>query len=274
MGIIRPFPSPALVIFALAAISSAGAQSFHGITEPFRQSTISATVPGRIASILKDEGDFVKKGAVIIQLEKSEEELEVARRKLIAESTVELQAAKEQVKTLKKDLDATQKLFESTQSVSEEELWKLELEYKRALAEHERLSIQEQREEIEYKMARAQLWKRSVTAPFSGIVVKHHRNEGESCNAQEPLVRIVDTRKCRFVTYVEAAASQGLQERGTVTLKVHGVRPALSVQGIIDYVSPVVDPSSGLREVKVVFDNPDGKVNPGVAAKLIMAGAQ
>jgi hypothetical protein len=37
---------------------------------------------------------------------------------------------------------------------------------------------------------------------------------------------------------------------------------------VIEYASPVVDPASGLREVKVLFDNPTGDVQPGVAGSM------
>ncbi len=244
--------------------------SFRGITEPSRYSTISATVPGRIKVIKRNEGKSVKKGDVILELENETEALEVARRKLIAESKVELTSAEYQVNTLKRDYDATKKLFESTQSVSEEELWKKDLEYKLAIAEHNRLKMMEEKEEIEYKIALAQLHKRIITAPFSGVVVKVHLQSGESCNAQEPLVRVVNIRRCRFITYVEASASHGLASKMNVTLKIDGNEPPVTVTGVIEYVSPEVDPSSGLREVKVTFNNPDGKIQPGVTGKMVL----
>ncbi len=247
----------------------AQSQSSPGITEPYRQSTVSASLAGKISSIRKKEGEYVKKGATIVELEKAVEALEVERRKLIAESKIELKSAEYQVKTLKLDYEATKKLFETTKSVSEEELWKKELEYKLAEAEHERLTTVEKKEEIEYKIARAQLGKRYVSAPFSGVVVKIHLKIGESCNALEPLVRIVDVHKCRFVTYVEASSSHGLSKNMNVALKIDGGKSPINIQGKVVFVSPVVDPSSGLREVKVVFDNPGGKVKPGISGTMI-----
>ena len=100
-----------------------------------------------------------------MELGKVEQELEAARRKLIAESIVEIESAEQQVATLKKNYTATKVLFEETQSVSEEELWKVELEYKLAVAEYDRLNISEIREELEHKIAESQLKDRLITSP-------------------------------------------------------------------------------------------------------------
>ena len=44
----------------------------------------------------------------------------------------------------------------------------------------------------------------------------------------------------------------------------------MSVEGKLVFLSPVVDPASGLQKVKVLFDNAGGKVAPGVAGKMLL----
>jgi RND family efflux transporter MFP subunit len=249
---------------------SAQQRSYRGVTEPYRFATISATVPGRIAAIKGEEGAWIKKGDVILELEKEEQELETSLRKLVYESKVEVTAAQLQAHTLQLDYQSTKQLFDSSKSVSEEELRKKELEYKQAVAEFDRLTILEKKEELEYKIAQAQLQHRIITAPFDGIVVKHFLKLGESCNAQEPLVRIVDISRCRFLTYLEATASHALKAGAKVSLTIGAGAAPKMFQGTIEYVSPVVDPSSGLREIKVVFANPGGVIQPGVSGMLII----
>jgi RND family efflux transporter MFP subunit len=256
------------LVWLTIGLCAGAQQTAFGITEPFKDSTLSATVAGTITDIKRKEGDFVRKGDVLIELERQQEALEVERRKLIADSKVEVDAAKEQVETLKLDLEGTKKLFEETRSVSKEELQKKELEYKLAQAELERLTIAEEREEIEYRMALVQLQKRIITAPFDGVIVKVFLENGENCSPQQPLVRIADTNKCRLVVHVEASASRNLKKGIQVRVKIDDVQSPLNVAGIVDFVSPVVDPSSGLREVKVLFDNPQGKVRPGVTGVM------
>ncbi len=249
----------------------AQSQRFRGITEPYKDATISATVAGRVSFIKKKEGTYVKKGDVILWLEKEEEELEAARRKLLAQSKVELNSAKQQMDTLKLDYIATKQLFEATQSVSEEELWKKELDYKMAIAEYERLKMMEEKETLEHKIAVEQLKDRVITAPFNGIVAKIHLEAGESTSVQDPLVRVVDTHKCRFITYVEAVSAPGMEKGKKVSLAIEGPRSStVTCQGEIEFASPVVDPSSGLREIKVLFKNPKNKIQPGVSGAMVL----
>ena len=106
-----------------------------GISEPYRDVTLSAPTQGTIAAIRVVEGQTVKLGQVLIELEKTAEALEVDRRRLILEDLSEVEVAAEQVKTLKMAYDSTRRLFESTGSVSKEDVAAKELEYKQALAE-------------------------------------------------------------------------------------------------------------------------------------------
>ena len=43
-----------------------------------------------------------------------------------------------------------------------------------------------------------------------------------------------------------------------------------ALTGKVVFLSPVVDPASGLQKVKLLFDNADGKVRPGLAGKLFI----
>jgi len=260
------------ISFAAWMNITAGELEFQGITEPYKDSTLSSTVAGVVSAILHKEGEFIKQGEVILELENDQETLEAERRKIISESKVELNAAEQRAKTLKEDYENTFKVFKATASVSREELQKKELEYKLAKAEFDGLRIAEDREAIEHKIAKAQLEKRKITAPFDGIVVKIFLELGEGCSPQQPLVRIVDTRQCRFITYIEAGAAKILEKGKHVVLKVAGNPSETTFPGTVEYVSAVVDPSSSLREVKVLFDNPKDEVQAGISATMKLTG--
>jgi RND family efflux transporter MFP subunit len=189
---------------------------------------------------------------------------------LIAESKAEVTAARQRVEALQLDLEATRQLYDSTKSVSLEELLKKELEYNLAEAELEGLLIAEKREEIEYRIAQFQIEKRLIRAPFDGIIVKIHLEVGENCTPQDPLVRIADTTKCRLIVHLDASVSRQLKEQMNVRVRIDGSSNPKILPGTVEFISPVVDPSSGLREVKVLFDNQDGQVNPGMTGTLLL----
>lgn len=246
--------------------------SIPGTTEPIGDVTLSATVTGTIAAILVREGMPVAKGGAILELDKKLDELEVARRKLIWESRAELDAAEARAATLKSLFESTRELYRTTASVSREDLEKLELEYRVAVTEQERLVAAEERERIEYEMAQEALTKRTIRSPLNGTVIKLMQKQGESCQENQPLVKVVDTSRCVFVGNAEEWVGRTLKKGQEVELRIKAGNDSVLKKGTIIFASPVVDPASGLLEVKAEFDNTDGIVRPGISGFLLVKG--
>jgi len=214
-----------------------------GITEPFLDVTLSTAVPGIVTTRKFREGDFVKDGDVILELDKKLEELEVERRKLVRDQKWS-------------DFDGTQKLFKTSKGVSKEEVEKKEAEYKIAAVEHD--------------MAVEQLRRRQVISPLSGTISEIVLEAGESCQPYQALVHVVDTRRCYFITHVEAQQAARLKLDQAMRLVIDTGAGPVSLPGKVVFLSPVVDSASGLQKVKVLFDNSDGKVRPGVSGKMFL----
>lgn len=244
--------------------------SISGITEPIKDVTLSLSVAGTISTIFFKEGARIEEGQTILELDNKLEELEVARRKLLWESKAEVESAAEQVATSTLLLESTRELFQSTASVSKEELEKMELEHKLAVAEHKRLQIAEERERIEYEMALQNLYKRSLKSPINGTLIKLFLQEGESCEPQQPLAHVVDTSRCRFVCNMEEWIGRTLRKGQPVDLKIRTGARSVAKNGRIVFVSPVADPASGLLEIKAEFDNRGSTVRPGVAGVMLL----
>jgi len=223
------------------AAAEPAALSVSGITEPILDVMLATSVPGIVAVHQLKEGEPVKAGEVILELDKRLEELEAARRKLVMENR-------------KTDLDATQQVFEKSKGVSKEELDKRKLEYEVAVVEHD--------------MALEQVRRRLIVSPLTGTVVEIFREIGEACEEHQPLVRVVDTRQACFVGNLEPelCARLGLGETVRITLET-GTAP-VSVSGQVTFLAPVADPASGLLRVKARFDNPGQQVRPGLRATM------
>jgi len=247
-----------------------GKTTVSGLTEPIKDVILSSEVGGEIETIHYKEGDAIAKGSVILELKKKFEELEVQRRKLIWESKAEVTSAAEKVAALKIILETARSLFERTGSVSKEEIDQRELEYKLAIAEEEQLRIAEERERIEYNMAIETLEKLILKSPFKGVITELLMDEGENCEPRQPLVHVVDYSKCIMVCYIEAPLGENLKKGQAVDLQAPVGSRTIKKKGTIIFVSPVVDPASGLLTVKAEFDNPDGAVRPGVTATMGM----
>ena len=214
----------------------------NGITESINDVVLGASLAGIVGRRPVGEGDTVMKGDVILELDQSLEVLEVERR----EQIMELRET---------DLNSLKKLEERNAiSVSREEVMKAQTEYSVAA--------------VEYKIAQEQLRKRRIIAPFEGVIAEMAPDVGEAVQAQQPMVRLVDTRQCYFICNLEADRAHGLTEGAVVTLRLPAGTELLTVPGKVAFVSPVVDPASGLMKVKVAFDNSDGQIRPGVSGKL------
>jgi multidrug efflux pump subunit AcrA (membrane-fusion protein) len=59
-----------------------------------------------------------------------------------------------------------------------------------------------------------------------------------------------------------------------VTLSIPQGNETDTLNGKISFISPVVDPASGLQEVKALFDNPDNRIRPGVAGHMKVESAR
>ncbi|MGV3775041.1 MAG: efflux RND transporter periplasmic adaptor subunit [Verrucomicrobiales bacterium] len=233
----------AAVLLAHAAHAQSGSWAL-GITEAINDVTLSSSLPGILGNRVAKEGDFVKAGAAVVDLDKRLEELEVERRKYVLDLR-------------KTDLDSTKSLFEKKAiSVSREEMDKKVAEY--AVAQ------------VEYELAKEQLRRRQLTAPFDGVVTALLADPGEACQAQQPLVRVVDTRKCYFIVNIDAKTGYKLKAGQPVKLEVDAGDKPETFSGVVNYIAPVVDPASGLLRVRVVFENPEGKIRPGVAGRMLL----
>ena len=228
------FESPHLKFFALAvllccavpAARAAEPLTINGITEPLLDVTLTVSVPGIIRSEPFSEGASVKKGDVLVELDKKLEEFEAAKRK----------AAMDQTKT---EFESTQKVRETTKSVSDEELKKKEADYQVAAAE--------------YGVAAEELVRREVVAPFDGTIAEITLRTGGACAPYQPIARLVDTSRFYFTGHLDGKLALQLTLDQPVSIDILGT--AKPVTGKICFISPVVDPASGLATVKAIFEN-------------------
>lgn len=239
------FSAHALVASTLLLISASApaAEPFTaaGITEPYGDVILSSSVAGIVSVRKIQEGETIKEGEIILELDKRLEVLELDRRQLV-------RSAKE------KEFKDTQTLFKNSKGVSQAELEKAELEFKVA--------------DVEHQMAAEQLRRRLLVAPFTGTVAEFMLDPGEATQAYQPIVHFVDTRRGYFVSNIEARLAAGLKLDQVVQLEIETGAAPVNVPARIVYLSPVVDPASGLLKVKALFDNSDQKIRPGLAGKI------
>lgn len=227
---------------ARSAASASAEFETQGLTEAFLDATLSAPVAGILGKHFFKEGDSVEAGQVIVELDKRMEELEVARRQTVLDNSAEV-------------LRRTEELASRTRSVAKEELDKHRAENRIAQAELD--------------LAREQLRRRQVTAPFPGVIADlFNLDSGEGCQPQTPIARLVDTRQCWLVLNLEARRAQALEVGQRLTLRLESEVGSRTVDAEVRFVSPVADPASGLVRVKALFDNAEARIPAGITATV------
>jgi len=229
----------ALMVGVVSGATVSAAPTAQALTEPVGDVEMSTPVAGTVAAIHHGEGKFVAAGAVVLELDSRVEQLDVERRTV-------------QVETLKAELARSETLLKSTSSISREEVDKKRGEVRVAT--------------LELELAREALSKRRIVAPFAGIVTLLPVEVGEYCQPSRVLVRLVDARQFYAIANIEPTAADALQLGTAVEFSTTADKRGAS--GKIVFISPVVDPASGLLRVKALFDNPEGKLRPGVGGLL------
>ncbi|MDH7504116.1 MAG: efflux RND transporter periplasmic adaptor subunit [Verrucomicrobiota bacterium] len=215
------------------------------ITEPVKDITMAFPVIGVVGARPLEEGASVKRGQLVIELDKRLDELEVRRRKLACDLA-------------RIELDRLKSLAERNAiSVSREEIDKKQAEYDIAV--------------VELELAQETVRRRQLLSPIDGHVAEFYKDVGEKCEEQQPVVRLVDTRQCYCVANVEARLASKIKLESRFKVEIDAGAGVVSRMGTVSYISPIADPASGLLKIKLKFDNSDGAMRPGLAARLILS---
>jgi RND family efflux transporter MFP subunit len=240
-----------------------------GFTQALKEAKLSMTVNGRVEGLMVREGLRVRRGDLLLHLDRTTEELEVKRRQLVLQDTARLQELRQREATLTQQVGSARELL-SNGTISRKQFEDEELAFRATVAERQALELAKQREEVELQLSREAYERRHLKAPIDGVVAKIHFRVGESIAPHEPVLVLVDVSRVRFLSAVSPAAAARLKPGQSVTVQLGAEARAPARRARISFVSPTADPASGLVEVTAEFDNPDGSVKPGVTGRLTL----
>jgi len=228
-----------LTLGGLATLSAAPTR-FEGLILPFKEVVVSSPVQSTLTELPFKEGDTVKAGDVLARLYSRIEELDMLRAKAALQ---------------KKEFDnkSAANLF-ADKIISEDEALKNKIELDLA-----RLQF-EQAEEL-FRL-------RTITAPISGLIVERSREVGETLTASQPLIRLVDISRLYVQFYVRAEDAGALRVGQTLDVRCPVADAKRVFQGTVDFIDPRVDAASGLMRVKILLDNKDAAIKPGLRAEV------
>ena len=239
-----------------------------GITQAIHDLKLSVTAAGRIEALFVKEGDRVRKGDLLLHMDRTLEALEVRRREVMLEDTARLDELRAKELTLTEQVGAA-KLLLSTGGVSRKQVEDEELALGAIVAERKSIEFAKRRERVELDLAREAYERRHLRSPIDGMVTRIVSRIGESVAPHEPVMVVVDVRTVRFTGTVPLAEVSRIRAGSSVVLQLGSDAEPLNRLAHLVFVSPVADPSSGLVDVMAEFDNADGSVRPGTAGRIV-----
>ncbi len=233
-------------------VEAARERLFEGVIEAVRQSTVSAQTSGRITAIHFDVNDKVQKGALLVEIDDTQQKaaLEQAR--------ASLKAAQAKLIAARQAFNRISQLFRRGTAPK--------AQFDQAKAEYEAAQAGVKQAQAALKQAEEQLSYTRVRAPYSGIVTARHVQVGELAAPGKPLMSGFSTDELRAHVALPQRYVPVIRQNGkaSVVLDLAGrVRRAVSRMVIFPYS----DPQTNTVTVRLYMRDKGKGLFPGMLVK-------
>ncbi len=219
-----------------ASVSAIGTvEAVHGVM-------VSADLPGLVSRIEFDSGKKVRAGDVLVRLDTRQEQ-------------AQLQSAEAQ-------RNLTNVNFERMRGLREQGITS-QADYDRSAAEHTQAVAQTGE-------MRAAIGRKTIRAPFTGVLGLRQVNLGQYLKAGDPIVELQSLDPVYVNFSVPQQQVANLRQGADVHVTAEGIDSPAT--GKITAVNSVVDESTRNIQVQATLSNSDGKLRPGmfVQAEVVL----
>ena len=207
----------------------------HGVT-------LSADLPGKVQQITFDSGRWVKEGEVLVRLDTSQEQAQLA-------------ASEAQYDLAKVNLERAKELNQKEViSKAEFDSWEAQAKTAEATAESYRAAIS----------------RKTIRAPFSGILGIRQVSLGQYLAGGDPIVPLQSLDPIYVNFGVPQQAMTSLKVGDEVRVSVEG--DSLTVDGKITAINSLIDADTRNVEVQASFKNPNKVLRPGMFVAVQVMG--
>ncbi len=218
-----------------------------GSVQPERRADLRAEVSAIVLQVLKENGEPVKKGDLLVRLDDTS----------IRDS---LGSSEESVRNAKQVVDQAQRMLERNKTLRASGMTSMQ-----ALEDAE-VRLNTAQSELAAARARAvgarqQLDRTLVRAPFDGIVSERKVSNGDTAQIGKELIKVIDPHSMRFEGLVSADKIGVVKVGQPVLFRVNGY-PGQNFQGKVKRVDPAANAVT--RQVEVLVEFTDS-IQPRVA---------
>lgn len=283
-------------VSAASEISMERTITVTGTLAAFDQATVSAKVPGRLASISVDLGTVLRQGQVIAQIEKQDYQLRLQQAeaalsqararvglppegkddRIVTEETGTVRSAQALLDDAKVKLDRAEGLVKRG-VLAKAQLDSAASDYKVALSRYQdaieeirnrQALVVQRRSELE--IARQQLTDSAIYAPFDGVIQEKRASIGEYIAAGAPVVNIVRMDPLRLRAEVPERESRSVHVGQEVRVTLEGDSSVYT--GKIARISPAITAQNRVLIVEAEVRN-NGTLRPGSFARAEIVSA-
>jgi len=235
---------------------------YTGVIEAWKKITITPDVGGKIASIHVEEGDRVKKGQLLAELDTR------AIRLQLEQAQAALAVAEANNKDAKRNMERMERL-KSEKAVSDQQYEKIKLAYEAADA-------QLQQAQAAVNLTRHNLDVSLMKAPFSGVVASKNAEVGDVINPMmggfspsSGVLTLMDFSRVKIEIDVSHQDIVRVQKGQTGQLTVTAF-PDRVFRGRVSLVNVTADPLTKKFKVEVTVDNPDLVLRPNTFGEVTL----
>ncbi len=246
----------AACLVMLVGAGVAGAAGIEAVTKPSKDVTLSFVRAGRIAKIQVKEGQRVKADTLLVKQDDKAEQAQLAQLKAQADSVVRIDASKAQLEQKKADYEKMQIAFRKKVAS------KLEVEHARLDVTIAELSLKLQEFEHaqsrrKYEEAMLQLDRMTIRSPIAGKVERVHVEVGESVDALQDVIRVVNIDPLWIEVPVPLGRARKLAVGDDAGVSAEG--GGARADGTVMHIASVADAASDTLMVRVQAPNPTGR---------------
>lgn len=240
-----------------------------GSVEAERRADLRAEVPAVVLAVLKENGDPVRRGDLLVRLDQT------AIRDALTSAEASARAAELAYEQAERQYQRMLKLQQEN-VVSAQQLEDAAIQRNSAQSEAEAARTR-------VVAARQQLERTEVRAPFAGLVSNREVSAGDTASVGKELMQVMDPASMRFEGRVSADSIGEVAAGQSVHFRIQGFDDA-DFAGTVVRVNPAANETTRQVEVLVSFDDPgqmpgvtglyaEGRIEAHSAARLTLPAA-
>ncbi|MFN7960096.1 MAG: efflux RND transporter periplasmic adaptor subunit [Thermoanaerobaculia bacterium] len=239
-----------------ATPASSGLATTGEFVAPMTSELVSRQT-GQVAAVMAEQGDTVHTGQPLLKLESAYLELEVKRLEAEVGRAAAGLADAERDLARKQELAAKGSVPQATAD--------------RSLATRDQLSAAHQAAQAALALAREKLADAVVRSPFDGVVAERRTDVGERLGEATVAFVLMRLKPLRLRFELPERELSRVRRDQLVRARVEPF-PQEVFTGKVRIISQTVDPKSRTFVVEAEFPNQDGKLRPGLFARVELEG--